>query len=601
LDQSIMASRYSILLVLAATVSFALLGIYRIQQHIPIISIVSVTEDRGISRQRQEEAIAFAPDAHQQPKHLHHHQEEEEQVQPQKKKAVETAPAKEQDSPDHHHQKKKQKPPPSALFSQHKNPHNIRSWGCERRPEAPFIFVHCGKSGGGQVRARFAASALQFNRSTREWHKSLRDPLYYYPIRNVKTGKLSKGAFVNSAFPNFRPSYNETYPDDTPERWETFEGTLPCAAETPLGQALACPLLKRPPETKRACHADQCNIVYTGHNVLGNELHWLPNQYLSNWWNKWAPSHHHHHHHHQNVTEALLRRLDDWAYDLAPCYMPHHFNRSLQIARHYRSHYASCVRDKEVHWDMVAHEVGVVGQGNKEGPVTDWSPLYASLPVLRVILLREPLDWLVSKFFWHSVDPGYLMGMSGTKYTYNNTLKRCDNSEGGGVDDPLDIVADWVSRASLAYIHYLCGEDCIVRMHHGSMTLEQAEIQARNNLLQSFAVVGILEEQRTFYDMVTARTQYMNTSLHPTVVGSPHKSLPGDGVVDSQERCDSVFAANTPFARAITARSPELAALRRLYRVGLQVYQAQKDELEACGSLESNGARNELLAKQAIG
>jgi hypothetical protein len=592
--RTVMARRHSLLLLLIATTSIAFLAVYSLHQ------VVSVAGDIGISQQRQDlkhvaeeahEAVAFAPDAL--PKQLLALQYQKVQELQAQRKVLEETPTKQKDPP------KEQNPPPSPSLVSHKNP-NIRSWGCDRRAEAPFIFVHCGKAGGGQVRARFAASALQFNRSTKDWHQSLKDPSYYYPILDSTTGNLLKGAFVNSAFPNFRPSYNETHPDETPEMWETFEGTLPCAAETPLGQALACPLLKRPPETKQACHAHRCNIVYTGHNLVGNELHWLPNQYLSDWWKRqtqWKSSSQ------QNVPEAFLHRLDDWAFNKEPCFMPHHFNRSLQIARHYRTHYASCVRHKEVNWDKVAHEI----VGNGKGPVTDWSGLYASLPVLRVILLREPLDWLVSKFFWHSREPGYLMGMSGAKYTYNKTLKRCDNSNTRSSnvlddnDDPLDVVVDWVSRASLVYIHYLCGEDCIVRMHHGHMTLEQAEIQARHNLQQSFAVVGLLEEQQTFLDMVTARTQYMNTSLHPTIVGKAHKnfrSLPGDGVVDSHERCQNVYTTNAQFAKAITARSPELSALRRLYRVGVQVYQAQKDELEACRSIESSSAQDASLAKQ---
>lgn len=41
----------------------------------------------------------------------------------------------------------------------------IRSWGCQRRNETPFIYVHIGKAGGGHVRARIAASALNYEAS----------------------------------------------------------------------------------------------------------------------------------------------------------------------------------------------------------------------------------------------------------------------------------------------------------------------------------------------------------------------------------------------------------------------------------------------------
>lgn len=38
----------------------------------------------------------------------------------------------------------------------------IRKWGCNIT-DTPLIFVHIGKAGGGNIRARFSASALNYN------------------------------------------------------------------------------------------------------------------------------------------------------------------------------------------------------------------------------------------------------------------------------------------------------------------------------------------------------------------------------------------------------------------------------------------------------
>ncbi|CAB9525344.1 expressed unknown protein [Seminavis robusta] len=562
--------RHSVLLILLATALFTCFGVYRIKQVTLLTDgIFHAKEHR--QREEYEYQAFFAPNGGQ----------PRESVLDQRRQQVSTEPMIRE-----RNITKRDQP---QLFSYKSR--SIRSWGCERRTERPFIFVHCGKSGGGNVRKRLASSALGFSESYSNWHKALEDPHYHFPMLDSK-GEVVKGSFVNSHFPNYRPSYNSTHPDATAEAWETFEGTLPCAAETPLGQALACPLLKRTGPARLACHQGYCNIVYAGHNYVGNELHWLPNQFLAQWWEK----------KHNSTTKVdlykdFMKRMKDWSPPerKAPCYMPIHFNRSLQLSRHYRSRYAKCVQPKEQKWDQMAHDIF----GTNNQTVTDWSAIYASLPVLRVTLLREPLSWLVSKFFWHSREPGFLMGISGTRYTYD-TLKRCDNNDlsasitttgsttgSGKKKDGMDVVVDWVSHASLGYIHQLCGEDCVVRMHHGTMTLKEAEVQARRNLQQSFAVVGLLEESATFFDMITARAQYMNTSLHPSIEGEPHKSRPGEGMEDSQDRCKELFAPDTSFAQTLTERSPQLAALKRLYRVGVTVNRHQKEELEECGSLET--------------
>ena len=107
-----------------------------------------------------------------------------------------------------------------------------------------------------------AAAALNYNRTA--WQRTEEDPSYYYPVYD-SDGKLHRGKFVTSRMNNW-------VPDELKElhRDFTFEGLAPCSATTPLGQALACPI------TTEQCNdfdgdgaTDRCDIVYTGHNVIG--------------------------------------------------------------------------------------------------------------------------------------------------------------------------------------------------------------------------------------------------------------------------------------------------------------------------------------------
>jgi hypothetical protein len=129
-------------------------------------------------------------------------------------------------------------------------------------------------------------------------------------------------------------------------------------------------------------------------------------------------------------------------------------------------------------------------------------------------------------------------------------------------------------------MQHLCGEDCIVRMHTGQMTLEQAELQARHNLQHSFAVVGLLNETETFYEMVTARAAYMNTSLNPEVTGGMHST----STLKEYHRCKEIYE-KEEFQQNLLRASPELAVLYRLFHVGLEVNRFQLQEMKSCGLL----------------
>jgi hypothetical protein len=123
---------------------------------------------------------------------------------------------------------------------------------------------------------------------------------------------------------------------------------------------------------------------------------------------------------------------------------------------------------------------------------------------------------------------------------------------------------------------YLCGEDCIVRYAAGTATLEDLEFQAEGNLRQAFAVVGILEQVDTFYEMITARVQYMNTSLNANVRGARHSTQNKES-----NQCKARFE-DPDFQAKLLELSPELRALNRLYGVAKEVNHFQLQELREC-------------------
>ena len=78
---------------------------------------------------------------------------------------------------------------------------------------------------------------------------------------------------------------------------KSFEGTKPCNATTPVGHAIGCPGQYQSGRLPSCigCNAHMndvnstiCDLIYVGHNLVGNEMHWLPPKYLSRWWHlKW--------------------------------------------------------------------------------------------------------------------------------------------------------------------------------------------------------------------------------------------------------------------------------------------------------------------------
>jgi len=431
-----------------------------------------------------------------------------------------------------------------------KDSKEIRKWGCNKT-ETPFIFVHIGKAGGGSVRSRIAASSLNYSYTKSGGLEKLDGS--YYPVSGE-----TKAHFASSCFTRHLPSDEDTY-----------EGTNPCHASTPLGQAIGCPetLQKiRRQEHKRhgECDpfSDTCHLVYVGHNFFGSEMHWLPVQYLKKWWASLGND--------NAITPLWDKLLPDGTWCASK-------KESRPVKAHNYAHdYEQCSIPLQREVDTkVIHALTNHLSIDESQVITSWSPLYASLPVLRVTVMRDPFSWLVSKYFWHRTKEDGLTCddveeatlWTNPRITRPHRLKM--NKSGPG----------WVSRMCLGYIMYICGEDCIVRYAAGTATLEDLELQAEGNLRQAFAVVGILEEVDTFYEMLTARVHYIDTSLNSNVSGSKHSTGSFEGIQYCRDRFQ-----DPNFQTQLLELSPELRALHRLYQVAKEVNRFQLQELRECSS-----------------
>ena len=162
----------------------------------------------------------------------------------------------------------------------------------------------------------------------------------------------------------------------------------------------------------------------------------------------------------------------------------------------------------------------------------DYAVIYASLPVQRVTLLRDPWSWLISKCFWHHRHTERLAD--------GRTLLRCDNIEEGSRPYPN---AGWIAGDVMHCIAMICGFDCGIRFERNEITLVELRVQSERNLRHTFSVVGLLNETETFYDMVSNRIAYVDMSLNPRVKGKKHHSFS----YRESQRCKRVFMENTTF------------------------------------------------------
>lgn len=373
----------------------------------------------------------------------------------------------------------------------------IRSWGCNLT-ESPLVFVHIGKSGGGTIRARFAAAAWNF---TREKWWNYNGDNHYYPMPTRKRlnekesqedSQFSRGTFCSSNNNNRRRVVDENGAEPIKRfAQQSFEKVFECNAMTPLGRFVGCPAVFRNDQACKGCSnlsGSGCYAVYAGHNPLGNELHWLSAPLLQDWWNeKWAglfPS----------KTITSVQSISPGT--SSPYWCPQMNETRItdttvpMIKRHLHKPYYECSNNISLEMDQAFlpswNEIAT-----KFGMEKNYAPFYASLPMHRTVLLREPFSWLMSRFFWAS--------------EFRKNFK-CDDIPSATTHHTNLTFAQsgWAYQVVIEALFSLCGEDCINRYELNEIDLTEIEQQAESNLRHSFSVVGLLNETDSFYDMVSA-------------------------------------------------------------------------------------------------
>ena len=453
---------------------------------------------------------------------------------------------------------------------------SIRRWGCNLK-ETPFIFVHIGKAGGGSIRRKIATAATNYTRKASEWYDSGKDTAYY-PLRSDNGTLIAKARFCNSKQKHYLPYWEKT-----------FEGMRLCTATTPIGRALACPAYQV--SNEEACGVDivsmeSSRFVYVGHNDFGNEINVLPVPYLQEWWRQhWAPT--------ESTTNKPVDAISQQWYRLDPnntwC---GNMRRPWQdVNRMEMSKIAECGKQMQGEVDNAAFES--IQKHMSMDTLSDrgraWSAVYASLPLIRVVMIRNPFSWFASLFSWHSL---HIIGVV------------CDNvTNAVAVVAPLNVsekaefkqvevfdqvreweVANmgapgWLRSYALIKIYQLCGADCRVRHFKNQATLEELKEQAEYNLRNAFAVVGILEDgEDQFFEMINTRVDYIDIKMNATLEddGTHGSSSRGE-----KGRCKARFK-NVTFQQELIAASPEVAALVHLYQVAVRVNRFQKRELMQC-------------------
>lgn len=476
----------------------------------------------------------------------------------------------------------------------------IRSWSCNLN-ETPIIFVHIGKAGGGTIRRRFAAAAQNYTRSPTDWSKAHLDShIYPFPtsrdnggggVRSASSSKEDgfdrepQGAkFCNSRFKHHRIK-------GTDYRLGTqFEGVVYCNATTPIGRMRACPEPLRDSCLGCDVNSKYCHTIYVGHNELGSEIHWLPPRVLQLWWkSQWGSLSNtltDEVEHSKLVSdiefgiETLLPGDSRWCVALEmgrPTVLERgrlgtrkdDFNRSTHL-------WTNCSDPLALITDGHFHEFwGKAGVGSTsditKAEYRNYSPIYASLPVHRVTVIREPFSWLLSKFFWHKTK-GLCDDIPSASLLTNITNASDGKQEWG-----------WAYEYLVTYILYICGEDCLTRFEMGIMTLKDMEVQAESNLRQAFTVVGLFEEMDDFYDMVDQRFGYVNITASRIDVEDGQHSSVRDKNRDEVERCKKIFE-KKDFRDEFKAHLSVLATMDRLYQVAVEVKRFQKEELSQCNS-----------------
>ncbi|KAL7577470.1 hypothetical protein ACA910_004751 [Epithemia clementina (nom. ined.)] len=451
----------------------------------------------------------------------------------------------------------------------------IRSWGCGLT-DTPFVFVHIGKAGGGTIRRRIAAAAVNVTRS--DWSSNNEDQSYYPILRRRKRySPFAKDVVVaeeKATFCNIGRIPRHLPP--------ITQHVSTCRAMTPVGQALACPEYLTKTISGPSCGQEAfnhesilANIVQVGHYDFGQEVHWLPAPYLEEWWRqKWLG----------NFRDSNIRQDERDHSEPDPAYFIltqwrrlngispwcgnytrpkfKHPNSNLVYttwsARKRQQDMQTCAQEQALTERMDQATLQALDNQHKldlSKPVARgqaMSALYASLPVLRVVLMRNPFSWLASRFSWHAlagrgaVCDNVALATAGaghydiyhqvelfqqqqqqqqkqktiqhqppplntsntsdpTSTTKTTTVRQTMTTTTTTTSTRVATTAveientgapGWATRFALNHIYQLCGSDCRVRHYHQQATLTELVAQAEANLRHGFAVVGILLEEQ---------------------------------------------------------------------------------------------------------
>ncbi|KAL7564247.1 hypothetical protein ACA910_012274 [Epithemia clementina (nom. ined.)] len=529
---------------------------------------------------------------------------------------------------------------------------DIRLWGCHLT-QFPLVFVHIGKAGGGSIRRQIAAAAWNVTRNLadpHQWaHNDLDQSYYYihhYHYHHDNHHNNNDRAILSSSS-SFHHHNNNNHNDTRDPRLtssllgptatkatfcnsgrfqhmplahhRTYEGTLRCSAQTMLGQALACPeyVLVGKEQANPYCggsfrfhDASAANVVYVGHNDVGNEIHWLPAPYFQSWWQQvqvpflfkelvaWA-SHNNTSPKQKQQQQQQQQELESYTHWISQQWQgldgihPTWFrNETRPICREYdyrddnQTILLNCIQqpDQLQHQDAWAQQVDEVSyrilnltlpknhnnNHNHNATAWDrgraWSQFYAQLPVLRVVMIREPFSWLASKYAWHNLSEAgavcdnvaWATAGAGHSNIYqqvvkhvllqkereqrqqrqqkeqqernqanNNTTRKRTARNGTsttstttttttkynniGEIEKSGAAPGWVTRFALNHIYQLCGSDCRTRHLKRRADLPELVAQAQANLRHAFVVVGIYEHGcDEFYQSLGRRVAYLS-------------------------------------------------------------------------------------------
>ena len=355
-----------------------------------------------------------------------------------------------------------------------------------------------------------------------------------------------------------------------------------------------------------------CDTVYVSHNNLGAELNWLPPRYLKEYWwenspwkNKnssvvvkgklehyWESLMSDRKHRAQQVLNKLnsttLARLysekTKGENENSPKWCPAGFSehRNSGIQYHRPGYHDENWKQSKSRFEKCSGPIGEAADGLfrefwKEQPQkgginnnssslefiddNNYSPVYASLPLHRVTMIREPFSWLMSKFFWD------------TKVFLE---KSCEDIFFPTHENPT---MSWIELYSYDYLFHLCGNDCETRFENKMIGLDGIEAQAEGNLRNSFSVVGLLNESDSFYEMIHKRIDYIDMNKQIDVGKRDHKSHPSR----QKPNCKQLYLHNETFRDYVRSNTPAFRALERIYNVGVEVNRFQQEELAQCG------------------